>query len=214
MFLLIIKFIILSMKDRVVNYFFEKIKIRNPNLDTIKLEELKYGLYAIYTFVTKGVLITLISLILGIFKEYILFLIFYGLLRSVGYGTHAKSNLMCWLFSTLLMLGIPYIFSIISISCKLKLIIWFTCFVNYLIFCPADTEKKPMISKVRKLKFKVSILIVSIIYLMLIFKISSLSNLILGAMILEGLLTNPLGYILMGQKIRFRLNDLNIFKLN
>ena len=71
-----------------------------------------------------------------------------------------------------------------------------------------------MINKLRKLKFKVVILIISIIYLVLIFKFENISNLILSSMVLQTILTNPLGYILMGQKIRFRLNDLYIFKLN
>lgn len=202
------------MKDRVVSYFFEKIKINNIELDEVKLEELKYGLYAIYTFITKGIGITLLSMLLGIFKEYVIFLLFYGLLRSVGYGVHAKNNTMCWIFSILFMIGLPFLFSIIQISNSIKLIIWSICFVNYLIFCPADTEKKPMINKLRKLKFKFAILVISIVYLILIFNIKYISNLILASMILEGLLTNPLGYLLMGQKIRFRLNDLNIFKLN
>lgn len=202
------------MKDRVVNYFFNKIKDKNKKYDDIKLEEIKYGLYGIYTLITKSTVIILLALILNIFDYFIIFLLFYSLLRSVGFGCHATSNLHCWLFSTVLLLGIPYLFIHIELSNIIKTIIWSICFINFLLFCPADTEKRPMISKVRKLKFKLSILLLCILYLILIFKYNSISNLILGAMLLQSLLTNPLGYILMGQEPRFRLNDLYIFKLN
>lgn len=201
------------MKDIVVNYFFEKIKKKNK-FDDIKLEEIKYGLYGIYTLITKTSIIILVALLLGMFDYFIIFLLFYCIVRSVGFGCHAKTNLQCWVFSTFLLLGIPYVFMLLKLNNIAKSIIWSICFINFLFFCPADTAKRPMINKIRKLKFKLVILIISIIYLILIFKFESLSNLILAAMILESLLTNPLGYILVGQKSRFRLNDLNIFKLN
>ena len=201
------------MKDKVVDFFFEKIKINNNDLDIIKLEELRYGLVGLYTLITKTSVIILLSVILNFFKDFIIFLFFYSLLRSVGYGTHAKTNIMCWIFSTILLLGIPYIFTLLKISTFVKSIIWSVCFLNFVIFCPADTKKRPMINKVRKLKFKLAILIISIIYLILIFKVEYIANLILAAMVLESILTNPLGYILMGQKVRFHLNDINIFKL-
>lgn len=201
------------MKDKVVDYFFEKIKYSRPDLDIIKLEELRYGLVGLYTLITKTTVIILLAIIFGFFNDFIIFLIFYIILRGVGYGTHAKSNIMCWIFSTVLLLGIPYVFTLLKLSTIVKSIIWSICFLNFVIFCPADTDKRPMINKVRKLKFKLAILIISIIYLILIFKAEYISNLILAAMILESLLTNPLGYILMGQKVRFRLNDINIFKL-
>lgn len=202
------------MKDKVVNYIFEKIKINNTKYDEIKLEEIKYGLYGTYTLITKTSIIILISLLLNMFDYFIIFLLFYCIVRSVGYGCHARTNYECWIISIILLLGIPYFFINIKLSFFAKSIIWSVCFINYLIFCPADTEKRPMINRLRKLKFKFAILTISILYLILIFKFESISNLILGAMVLEALLTNPIGYILMGHKSRFRLNDLYIFKLN
>ena len=201
------------MKDKVVDYFLEKIKNNRPDLDIIKLEELRYGLIGLYTLITKTTVIVLLAIILDFFHNFIIFLSFYILLRSVGYGTHAKSNIMCWIVSTILLLGIPYVFTLLNLSTTIKSIIWSICFLNFVIFCPADTNKRPMVNKVRKLKFKLAILTLSIIYLVLIFEIENISNLILASMVLESLLTNPLGYILMGQKVRFHLNDINIFKL-
>ena len=200
------------MKEVVVNKLMLHIKKKNTSFDDIKLEEIRYGLYGLYTLITKSIVVIILSIILGFFKNFILFILFYGILRGVGYGTHAKSNLTCWIFSTILLLGIPYLFTNIILSNSIKSIIWCICFINFLIFCPADTEKRPMINRLRKLKFKTAILFISIIYLIIIFKVNVLSNILLASMVLETLLTNPLGYILMGQKVRFKISDIFILK--
>ena len=196
------------MREKIVDYFMRSIKNNNKDLSKVKLEEIRYGLLGLYSMITKTIVIVILALILGIFKEFILFLIFYSILRSVGYGTHAKSNIMCWISSTLLLIGLPYIFMLITINLSTKIIIWSICFISYIFFCPADTEKRPMINKKRKSKFKLLIIFISLIYLVLIINYSLISNYIIAAMILQAFLSSPLGYILMGQKVRFRLNDI------
>ncbi len=199
------------MKEKVVNNIMIKIN-NNYDFDEVKLEEIKYGLLGLYSLITKTTVIIILSLLLGFFQKFIIFLLFYSILRSVSFGCHAKTNLKCWIFSTILLLGLPYLFSIIKIKVITKNILWIILFINYLIFSPADTDKRPMINKKRKLKFKFISLIICIIYLFIINKFSSISNLIIAAMLLEGLLINPLGYILMGQKVRFKLNDIYLVK--
>lgn len=202
------------MRDKIVDKIMFKIKENNKDLDDIRYAEIRYGLQGLYTLITKTSIIFVFALLLGIFNRFIIFFIFYSLLRSVGFGAHAKSNIQCWIFSSLLLLGIPTLFTYVTISSTLKIVLWVVLFINFMIFAPADTKKRPMISKKRKLKFKFILLIFSIIYLLIIIYFDNISNLILGAMLLEGLLVNPLGYIIMGDEVRFRLNDLYIFKLN
>ena len=200
-----------SMRDKLLDYTIDNIKLRY-NVSDIKAEEIKYGLYGLYTIITKSTVICIIAFVLSFFKEFIIFLIFYALLRSVGFGAHAKTNFQCWFFSTILLIGIPYFLSKITINFSVKIVIWSFCFLNFLIFSPADTEKRPIISKKRKLVFKIVISNLSLLYLALLIKFNSFSNLILASMILEGILVNPIGYVLMRQKVRFKLNDINLFK--
>ena len=202
------------MRDKVVDKLMFKIKTNNTAIDEIKLEEIRYGLQAMYTLVTKTSVIFILALIFNIFTELLIFFFFYTFLRSVGYGAHANSNIHCWIFSTLLLLGIPMLFSYITLNINIKIILWVILFINFLIFAPAETRKKPMVNKKRKLKLKILILIISLIYLLLIIFFPYISNMILGAMLLESFLVNPIGYILMGDEVRFSLNDLYIFKLN
>lgn len=202
------------MRDKVVNKIILKIKENNTDLDDIKLSEIRYGLQGLYTLITKTSVILLLSLALNIFLEFIIFFIFYSILRSVGFGTHANSNIKCWIFSILLLLGIPVLMTKLNINITIKIILWIIFFINFLIFAPADTKKRPLINKKRKIKFKVLILTYSIIYLFIIIYFKNISNIVLGSMLLESLLVNPLGYILMGEEVRFRLNDIYVFKQN
>lgn len=202
------------MRDKVVDKILFRIKANNKNLDDIKLEEIRYGLQAMYTLITKTTVIFILALLFNVFTELIIFFFFYTFLRSVGYGAHANSNIQCWIFSTLLLLGIPILFSYITLNMSIKIILWSIFFINFLIFAPAETRKKPMVNKKRKLKLKILILIISLVYLLLIINFSNISNMILGAMLLESFLVNPLGYIIMGDEVRFSLNELYIFKLN
>ena len=200
-----------SMKEKVVNNIMIRIN-NNYDFDEVKLEEIKYGLLGLYSLITKTTVIITLSLLLGFFQKFIIFFVLYVLLRCVGFGCHAKSNIQCWMFSTILLLGIPYILSIVYINTFTQNVLWTMLFINFLIFSPADTEKRPMINKRRKLKFKIISLIICIIYLIMINNFPNISNLIIAAMLLEGLLINPLGYILMGQKVRFKLNDIYLVK--
>lgn len=203
-----------SMRDKAVDKIMIKIKQNNKDLDDIKLSEIKYGLQGLYTMITKTSVIFILALLLGIFKEFIIFFLFYSLLRSVGFGVHAKSNIHCWIFSIFLLLGMPALFSYIHLNMTIKVILWIVFFINFILFSPADTKKRPIINKKRKFKFKLVELFLCFIYLLIIIYFENISNLVLGAMMLEALLVNPLGYILMGEKVRFRLNDLYMFKLN
>ena len=64
------------MKDKVVDYFFEKIKINNNDLDIIKLEELRYGLVGLYTLITKTSVIILLTVIFLRFSPGYCFILF------------------------------------------------------------------------------------------------------------------------------------------
>ena len=65
------------MKEKFLNNSISKIKKKNPNFSEEKLEEIAYGLEAIYLTVTKIVIIFILAFILGIFKDMLIIMIFY-----------------------------------------------------------------------------------------------------------------------------------------
>ena len=122
------------MKKKIVNIIMNRIKKHNSNLGEIKLEEIRYGLLGIYTLITKTAVIFILAYFLNIFREFIIFFIFYTILRSVGYGVHARNNISCWITSPILLLGTPYIFSLLYLN-SICFNVFFRCFKDSFFCC-------------------------------------------------------------------------------
>ena len=81
------------MKELFLNVSMANIKKYYPEYDEVKLAELKYGLEGIYLSITKFIVITSLSIILGIFFEMIIMLIVFNITApNVTYDAQVKSN--------------------------------------------------------------------------------------------------------------------------
>ena len=85
-------------KDFVINNSMNIVK-ENKKYNIEQLDEIKYGLESIYLLLTKLVVIFSISLILGLIKESLLFLLFSNILRTTAFGIHASKSIYCWVSS-------------------------------------------------------------------------------------------------------------------
>ena len=164
------------------------------------LEKLKYGLEGIYLTFTKLVVIILMSLILKIFKEVVIILLLFNLIRYVGFGVHAKKSSECLISSLLFFIAIPYLFLRFKISNLVILIMGITFIISYLIYAPADTVKRPFYNKRKILIRKILTVVIGIIYLIcsLLINNYSISILFIIAMLIETIVINPLTYKIMG----------------
>lgn len=165
------------------------------------LEKLKYGLEGIYLTITKLVIILFLAIVLNIFKEVILTLLFFNIIRYFGFGIHAKKSWQCLISSTICFIVLPYIMLNINISKFSMLIISIVCLIDLLIFAPADTIKRPLKNKKKKLIRKIATVIVAIIYIILSLVIDNqeLSTIFILSVIIESLMVNPLIYMLLNQ---------------
>lgn len=172
----------------------------NKNYSEDDLDKIKYGLEGLYLTFTKLVIIALISLILGIFKEVVLVLIFLNIIRYPAFGVHADKSITCLITSILTIVGMTFIIINTPINVLSKSIISFLCFIDYLLFAPADTVKRPLTNAKKRKYRKIASCIVSIIYIILIFIIKDelISNIILTALIIEAFMINPYIYKLLG----------------
>ena len=64
------------MKQFIINHSLQLVTDIYPDYDSSKLDEIRYGLEAIYLSLTKVVAILLVSLLLGLFKEAVILLFF------------------------------------------------------------------------------------------------------------------------------------------
>lgn len=183
------------MKNYIINNTMNYI-LKYNDYDEIKQEELKYGLVGIYLLISKLIVILILSIILGIFKEVIIFTIIYIPIRAVSFGLHATKSWICLIVSTLLFVGLPFISKYILLSTYIKSIIGIISIIMMYKNSPADTHKRPIINKNRRLFFKYSSVIIAIIYTELSMFINNtfITNYLLFSLIIQCFLTSPLIY--------------------
>ena len=87
------------MKEKMLNKAIECVKNKYPDYNQDKLDEIAYGLEGIYLTFTKLIVVFALSLLLGTFKDMILLLLFYNIIRTTAFGMHAKKSIHCLIMS-------------------------------------------------------------------------------------------------------------------
>ena len=185
------------MKKRILNYCINAIKKNSDDkYDDEKLAEIRYGLEAIYLTITKVIIIFTVSLILGIFKEMLILTVLYSLLRNTGFGIHAKKSWMCLTSSLIIFVGAPFLALNIVIPISIKIILCGLCVVAYYLYSPADTEKHPLVNERKRMRYRKTTVLLSLIYTFLCLYLTNnfLSNALLFALIIEVLMILPISY--------------------
>lgn len=172
------------------------IKKQYPNYNDDKIDEIMYGIEGLYLTFTKTVVICIIALILGILKELICLLVAFNFIRFFAFGMHASKSSICLIFSSL-------VFIIFSILCKYIVLPKYLLYILYLlalaiisIYAPADTVKRPLIKRKKRIKFKILSIMVVIIYfiLTLVSKNNLFINSLIFGLLIECILINPITY--------------------
>lgn len=189
------------MKDLLINSVMNNIT-RYCNYDDIKLKEIKYGLTSLYLNLTKLVVIFSLSYLLGYIKTLLLLMSFYSILRLTAFGVHAKKSSHCWVASTIIFIILPIVCEKITMSIYIKIAITLICLPLICIYAPADTEKRPLIHKKKRCIYKIASIIISILYIFLIFYVKDtiLNNTIIFGLILATFAILPITYKLFGVK--------------
>lgn len=188
------------MKKFVLDKSISIIQKKYPEYDDKKLAAIRYGLEGTYLTITKAIIIFIIAYFIGILKELIILLLLFNIIRSVSFGLHAKNSIVCLISSTIIFIGCPLICKYLVIADTLKIIISIPIIILIAIFSPADTEKRPIISKKRRLVYKILSTIISIIYMVLniYIKINFICNALIISLLIQIFLINPISYKLFG----------------
>ena len=183
-------------KKFIISNSMKTIKSYYPDYDEEQLEKIQYGLESIYLSVTKIVVILLLSIILGIFKETIIVLLLFNLLRTTGFGIHASKSWICWLTSVPTFIGVPLICKYLLLPEILLIIIAIISLINFILFAPADTIKRPLIRKNKRIMYKVLTILIGVIYTVLIifYENSFIQSALSISMLIEAILICPLTY--------------------
>lgn len=199
------------MRQNILNHCLGFISSNRPDIDEIKLDEIRYGLEAIYMTVTKTVVIFSLAILLNIFKEMFLLLLFFNILRTTGFGLHATKSWICLLSSSLTFILLPFLSKIIAIPLFIKSVLGVIAIILIFIYAPADTVKRPIINKNRRAIYK-SLTTISCILLTLaslIIQDNTISNLIIFGVYTEVILILPITYKIFGLSYNNYLNYIN-----
>lgn len=183
------------MKKIIISKCMNYIK-NNTNYAENKLKEIEYGLISIYLTLEKLIIISILAIIMGIFKEMLIFIIIYNILRAPSFGLHATKSWICLLSTTILFISIPFLCKLINIPIYIKIIVC-TLGIGFMIKnAPADTKKRPIVSKNRRRIYKILSTLLTIIFstLALLIKNNFISNCFIFSIVMQNCMISPTVY--------------------
>ena len=169
---------------------------KNTNYNDIQLKEIEYGIVGIYLTLSKIIIILILSLFLGLFKEVIIFMMFFNVLRTTGFGLHATKSWICLLSSTIIFIGTPVLCKYLELNIYVKIIICVLSIIFMYKNAPADTKNQPIVNKKRRSILKIISTGFAILYTIsaIVIKNNFLSNCLTFALVLENCLISPIIY--------------------
>lgn len=184
------------MKDFFINKCMEIIRNEKSHLTDEDLEKIEYGLVGVYLSVTKLIIIAIVALILGQFKETTIFIMIYAFIKTHSYGLHATKSWICLVSSLLIFIPLTWIAMNGEITLIVKLIAGIIGIGLIYKNSPADTHKKPIIDKNLRKKHQILATITAILFvgLSIIITNNFISNCFILALLLQSLITSPVVY--------------------
>lgn len=184
------------MAELVVGKCMTLIKNNKPELNKTELEIIQYGLHGLYLSITKIIVLVLIAIILNQLKELLLLLVFFGILRSNAFGLHASKSWMCWVATIPIFTILPRLAMTITIPLYIKYISCILFIFHLYKYAPADTKKRPIISKDIRRKHKLLATLTGTIFaiISLYTSINLLANTLIFSLLLINIFISPLTY--------------------
>lgn len=157
-------------------------------------EVMRYGLAVIYINLSKTVILLICALLLGVLKETTVLFCSYAAIRSAGFGYHSDNSVKCTIicvgeFITAVLAAIY----LVSFKVYVCIALFLLCEVVFLLYAPAETEKRPISDK-RKKTFKIAAMVITacMLILSLTLKNNVYRNLITFGVCLEAINVLPI----------------------
>lgn len=188
--------IVREMKKKFLESSINSIVKKYPDYDNDKIDEIAYGLEAIYLTFTKTIVIFSMAFVLGVFKEMLLVLLFYNIIRTTAFGMHAKKSFQCLILSTIMFVGGGLICKYINFNVYVKITATLLSFICLIKYAPADTYKRPLINAKKRKIYKFLTVVTGFIYviLIIIFNGEIISNYLMLGLLEATLMIHPLMY--------------------
>lgn len=184
------------MKYFLVEKCMNLIRREQSHLTDEDLEKIEYGLAGVYLSTTKLIVVMIVAIILGQFKETIFFIMIYALIKIHSYGLHATKSWICLVSSLLIFIPIPWLAINGTIPFITKYIVGIISVGMIYMNSPADTHKKPIINKAKRRKHQLYATLIATIFVILSLLINNdfISNCFILALILQCFMSSPVIY--------------------
>lgn len=126
-------------------------------------EECKYGLKAIYMNAWKTIVLIILTLLLGIWKQVVSFAVAYVGLRFFSHGLHLNSSIACTILGLTYYLGVSTLAAAITIPFCIQIGLWLACFSLCALYAPAATQKRPIFPKEKRRKKIASLIVLAVL---------------------------------------------------
>ena len=199
------------MKNFIINKTINFITSQK-DYDKTTIEELRYGLVSIYLTFSKFIIISALAIILGIFKEMLVLLIIYNILRVVSFGLHASKTWICLVSSILIFIVGPIVCMNIEINNLVIAIISIITIPIIYRYSPADTKKRPIVNPRRRKVFKYLSTIFALVFCIVALTINNsfIINCLMLSLIIQCIVIHPYVYKLFGMSY----DNYKNFKMN
>lgn len=172
-----------------------KLIVKDKNIDKKKYLMCKLGLETLIINITKGIIVYMIAFMLEILLEVFIFHMSYAILRSYAFGVHSSNSLFCTIFSTVTLVGTPWLLKKYYLDIKWLFIFMIINILLVIIYAPIGT-KKYIIKNERKKILKRKSVIVLLVYNVLLFTSIGIDykNLVVMGAFLEVIMILPITY--------------------
>jgi accessory gene regulator B len=163
-----------------------------------EIEILQYGIQGALINIFKFIILFSSAYLLRILNYTIVAFIAFGILRTYASGVHASSSVKCVIINYITFFGNVYLSLYVHLDKLFISVISSISLILIIMYSPADTKERPLVSKNLRKKLKIkSIVVVLILGAIALFLSASIySNLIIFSMLEESLLITPLSYII------------------
>lgn len=183
------------MKKKFVVYCLNQFK-KKRDVSSSDERIVSYSLEALYSLITKMLVVVIIAFFIGTLKETLWIILFYSILRTFSFGIHASSNLKCWISTLTMYIVIPLLIKYLYFPINYYYLIFILSSIIIIVFSPADTPKRPLIKEDKRFRNKAFVSITLCVFLSISFMISNelILNSLLFAIIVQAVCVNPLTY--------------------
>lgn len=183
--------------SKIVNFFISNLKLSNDDIELIHL-----GIHVLLLNLFKFIILSVLAICLGLFKEVLLFIFIFALLRVNAAGVHLKSNIGCTLAILFIFVGSAYVSNVYPISFNYVFVASIFISILLTIYAPADTEKRPILdsNKRKELKIRSGFICILLLIINLIVHKDIIMNITMFALLIQMVSVNPITYKLMREE--------------